>query len=250
MSMSRRLRMALILAITMGGGGFVAIWAVIWLGRGSYLSAIIALGAAVLLFCLAFQTAYAVSATAQIRAECGPQGTKIWPPKWADLIFRIDFTVGVFAAALYLTFAPFGMVDYVPSSVLRVTLPAGCIFYVIFGTPVVFRMFRYRAGSHLRLDPSGFEVWNGQWGAFTRGTWNEVEQVLDHPVRGSKPFQEVIVLALPKGRSAMLIAGAMTGNSRALREWVRFYWQHPEHRAELTDARGLQRLEQEKFTAE
>jgi hypothetical protein len=48
----------------------------------------------------------------------------------------------------------------------------------------------------------------------------------------------------------MLVADAITGNSHALREWVRFYWQHPECRAELTDSRGLQRLEAEKFTVE
>jgi len=39
-----------------------------------------------------------------------------------------------------------------------------------------------------------------------------------------------------------LYADAITGNSDALREWVQFYWQHPEHRDELVDERGLRRL--------
>jgi hypothetical protein len=111
-------------------------------------------------------------------------------------------------------------------------------------------MFKHRGGGHLILDPRGFEVWNGQWGSLVRGEWDEVEQILDHPLRGNKPFHEVIVFALPKGRSAMLVADTITGNSRALREWVRFYWQHPECRGELTDERGLRRLDEEKFTFE
>lgn len=46
----------------------------------------------------------------------------------------------------------------------------------------------------------------------------------------------------------MLIADSITGNSAALREWVRFYWQHPDYRAELSDARALRRLGEEEFT--
>jgi hypothetical protein len=111
-------------------------------------------------------------------------------------------------------------------------------------------MARHGGGNHLRLDPSGFEVWNGQWGSFVRGKWDEVEQIQDHPARGRKPFHDVIVFVLPKGRSAMLVSDAITGNSGALREWVRFYWQNPESRGELTDRRGLQRLDEGKFTTE
>jgi hypothetical protein len=62
--------------------------------------------------------------------------------------------------------------------------------------------------------------------------------------------RELLVLVLPERRSATLLADAVTGNSSALREWVRFYWQHPECRDELVDARGIRRLGEEKFSVE
>lgn len=248
MKTSERLRMALAITSLIGGGFFIAAWVVIWLMRGSYLSAIIALGAAALCFSLSFQMAYAASGRPQPRTEHGPGGTKIRPPKCSDLVFCLGLASGVLAAALYLNFAPFGMVDYVPSGVLRVALPAGCIFYVIFCAPILYRMSKHRGGSHLRLRPSGFEVWDGQWGTLVRGTWDEVEQILDHPTRRKKPFHEVTVFALPTGRNAMLVTHTITGNNAALRDWVRLYWQHPEYRVELNDGRGVRRLDEERFT--
>ncbi len=137
------------------------------------------------------------------------------------------------------------MLDYVPSGPTGVIFRAGCGSLVVLGVSTAYRMLKYRGGGHLRLNPVGFEVWNGQWGQFRQGTWDAVEQILDHRLKGFKPFNEVIVFILPQGRSAMLIADAITPDSRALREWVRFYWQHPECRGELVDGRAVRRLDEE-----
>jgi hypothetical protein len=121
---------------------------------------------------------------------------------------------------------------------------------VLFGVPRLYRTVKLRGSDHLRLDRTGFEVWNGQWNSLKRGSWDEVEEILDHQTNGRKSFNEVIVFVPTKGPSAMLYADAITSDSRALREWVRFYWEHPEYRDELLDDRGLQRLSADRFTVE
>ncbi|MEV0671539.1 hypothetical protein [Mycobacterium sp. NPDC050441] len=247
MKTSGYLRLAFIFAILIGGGGFVTVWAVIWFTRGSYLTAALCLGASLLLFSLLFHHAYPLSGAAHPRCEYGPEGTQVRPQRYADLIFSIGLLMGVLSAGAFLIFAQFDMVDFIPSSTNRLILPAGCIFYVIYGAPVLYRMFKYQDGKHLRLDPHGFEVWDGQWNSFARGTWDDVEQILDHPLKGKTSFTDLIVFILPKGRSAKLGSGTITADSHALREWARFYWQHPDYRTELTDGRALQRLEDGKF---
>lgn len=247
---SERLRIGLAITVLLGGGCFIAAWVVIWLLRGSYLTSAVALGAVVLCVSFACQMAYVLSGAPKPRTEYSPEGTKVRPPKCVDLMFTVGLTAGVAAAAMYLVSAPYGKIDYVPSGVLHIALPAGCVFYVLFGAPTLYRVFKHRASGCLRLDPYGFDVWNGQWGKFVHAGWADVEQILDRPIRGRKPLHEVIVFALPKGRSAMLVSDTITANSDALREWVRFYWQHPEYRAELTDGRALKRLDEERFGTE
>ncbi|GAB3216532.1 hypothetical protein GCM10027535_00790 [Mycolicibacterium hippocampi] len=225
-------------------------WTALWLSRGSYLTAAIVLGLTVWSFGFAVYFLYTTLHAAKPRAEHGAAGTVIRADKIADVSFIAATTAVFVAALLYLVFAPFSMIDYVPTGVMRTAVPVGCGFLVAFGAPTLYRMFKHQGGGHLRVNSSGFAVWNGQWGTFRRGTWDEIEQILDHSPRGRTPFNEVIVFVLPKGRSAMLMADAITGNTAALRDWVRFYWQHPEFRDELVDGRGLQRLDDEKFTAE
>jgi hypothetical protein len=250
MTASGYLRLAFIFAILIGGGGFIAVWAAMWLVRGSYLTAALCLGASLLLFSLLFHLAYPLSGRAHPRGEYGPEGTEVRPQRYADLIFGIGLLIGVLSAVSFLVLSQFDMIDFIPSNASRVIVPAGCIFYVIYGAPTLYRIFKYQDGKHLRLDPHGFEVWDSQWNSFARGTWEDIEQILDHPLKGKTSFTEVIVFVLRNDRSAKLGSGTITADSDALLEWVRFYWQHPECRAELTDGRGLQRLDEEKFTVE
>jgi hypothetical protein len=248
MTTSDYLRLAFIFAILIGGGGFIAVWAAIWFTRGSYLTAALCLGASLLLFSLLFHLAYPLSRRAHPRGEYGPEGTKVRPQRYADLVFCIGLLIGVSSAILFLVFSQFDMVDFIPSNANGLIMPAGCIFYVIYGAPALYRIFKYRGGKHLRLDPHGFEVWDSQWNSFAHRTWQDIEQILDHPVKGKTSFTEVIVFVLRGNRSAKLGSDTITANSHALREWVRFYWQHPEYRIELNDGRGVRRLDEERFT--
>lgn len=49
-------------------------------------------------------------------------------------------------------------------------------------------------------------------------------------------------LTTPDGRTRTLASDWYTPGGRAVRKLVRFYWQHPECRDELTDGRAAQRL--------
>ncbi len=234
--------------ILIGGGGFTAVWAIIWITRGSYSTAALCFGASLLLFSLLFHLTYPLSGVARPSAEYGPDGTKIRPQGYADLTFTIGLLAGVLSAAAFLMSSRFDTIDYIPSNVGGVILPAGCIAYVIYGAPALYRIFKYRDGKHLRLGPNGFEVWDSQWNSFARGDWEDIEQILDQPLKGKATFTELIVFVVSDGHSAKLGTGTITANSDALREWTRFYWRHPEHRAELIDGRSLRRLGDEKFT--
>ncbi|AWT57347.1 hypothetical protein [Mycolicibacterium smegmatis] len=248
MKKSGILRLAVVFITFMAGGVFVATWAVVWFIRGDHLTAALCVGAVALLVGLTLHLAYSISGRARPRTEFGPDGTCVRAQRFPDVAFGAGLLTGVVSAAAYLVFSQFGSVSYVPSGVIRVAFPAACAFYVVFGVPVLYRMVKFRAGSHLRIGPHGFEVWDGQWNSFARGAWDDVEQILDHPLRGKTTFTEMIVFVLSRGRSAKLVTNTLTANSDALREWVRFYWLHPERRGELVDSRGIRRLEEQRFT--
>jgi hypothetical protein len=245
----KSLARTVVLSILLVGLGILAcVRAVVWLQRESYLTALIIFLTAIWAFGFAAYFSYSTFAEVSPRAEYSPSGTLLRADASADISF-ITATSAIFiAAVLYLLFAPFGMVDYVPTGVMRTAVPAGCAFLIAFGGPTLYRMIKHGGGGHLRLDQSGFEVWNGQWGTFRRGTWDEIERIQDHPPRGRTPFNEVIVFLLASSRSVMLMADAISGDSDALRQWVDFYWQYPEFRDELVDERGLRRLREQRFT--
>lgn len=249
MTLTKKLNLGFLVAFFGGAGVFITAWAAIWLARGSFLTGIVALGFALLSFGFSFQMGYVFAAAPRPRTHWGTDGTVVRTSRSVDMVFGVSHVAGFCTAALYLAFAPFNVIDWEPPRVLRFAVPAFCVFLLLFGAPTLYRAFKHGGESHLRLDPNGFEVWNGSWGLEKRGSWEDVEEILDHPVRGRKIRRDMIVFVLPKGRSAMLVTDAITNDSHALREWVRFYWKHPQYRDELTDGRALQRLGQE-FVAE
>lgn len=235
---------ALSIALT-GIGVFTGAWVVLWLLRGSYLTALIMVGMTVWAVGFATYFLHTTGGRVKPRFECGSAGTNLRSGRFADVTFVVATGTIFVTAVCYLIFARLDMVDYVPTGVMRVAVPGSCIALVVFAVPTLYRMVLHRGHVHLRADPAGFEIWNGHWGTLRRGTWDEIEDILDRPAKGGRPFNEVIVLALEGGREAVLVADAITGNTGALRRWVHFYWKNPEFRDELADARGLRRLEQE-----
>jgi len=183
----------------------------------------------------------------QPRCEFDSSGTTIRPRKLFDSLSAIWMGAAVLSAALYVAFAPFGYID-IPT--YRSSTPWMMVFILVTGVATLWRMIAHGGDCYLRLTPDRCEVWNGPWLAFRRANWEDIEQIQDHPLRRKLRGRELVVLALPEGRSATLLSDCVTDNSEALRDWVRFYWQHPEYRDKLVDGRGLQRLDDQKFTVE
>ena len=247
--MNRSARPIVVSVALAGFGAFASVWVVIWLLRGSYPTALIILGLAIWAFGFALFFLYTTLGATKPRIEADEAGILLRPGKFVDTVFIVSTVAITIVAALYLIFSPLGMIDYVPTGTPRRSAPVGCIVLLLFGVPTLFRSLKHQGSGHLHLGPAGFEVWNAQWGSFRHGSWEDIEQILDQPIRGRKPPHEVIVFALANKRSVTLMSDAVTDDSDALLEWVRFYWQHPEHRGELVDERGLRRLS-EKLTIE
>lgn len=244
-SSARPLVLSFVLA---GFGAFCSVWTVLWIVRESYLTAVLV--ALVTVWAFGFSQYLCVTALGapKPRIEHGAEGVLLRPAMFVDVVSIVPAAAVSLAAALYLICSPLGLIDYTPTGVSRATLPGGCVALLLFSAPTMYRRLKYRGGMHLRLDPTGFEVWNGQWGSFKHGSWDEVQDILDHKRKGGKPFNELIVFVPSEGPDAFLYADAITDNSDALREWVRFYWQHPEYRGELLDERALQRLDNQSLT--
>ena len=221
-------------------------WGVAAVIDGNVLSGVISLAFAVAF--LFFSTQWAIiRCSVYPRVEFDSAGTSVRPRKLFDTFSFIWGGAATFGAVLYTALAPFGLID-IPT--YRSTLPWMMAFIALAGVATLWRMTVHGGDCYLRLTPSGFEIWNGQWLAMRRGNWNDIAEVRDQPLHRKLRGREVIVLALPEGRSATLLADAITADSAALREWVRFYWRHPEYREELTDGRALRRLDEEKFVTE
>jgi hypothetical protein len=225
-----------------GFGVFASVWVVIWLLRGSYPTALIVLGLAIWAFGFALFFLYTTLGATKPRIEADEAGILLRPGKFVDTVFIVPTVAITIVAGLYLIFFPLGMIDYVQAGTPRISAPVGFIVLLLFAVPTLFRVLKHRGSGHLHLGPAGFEVWNAQWGSFRHGSWEDIEQILDQPVRGPKPPNDVIVFVLANKRSVTLMSAAVTDDSDALLEWVLFYWQHPEYRGELVDERGLRRL--------
>jgi hypothetical protein len=98
------------------------------------------------------------------------------------------------------------------------------------------------ASTTIRLTPSGFELSEGF--RSNSGDWEQVRDVTDEAPGNKAPTPSAVVFIMSDESAATIAAGAFTRDGTALRELVRFYWQHPESRGELTDGLALKRLAQ------
>jgi len=76
-----------------------------------------------------------------------------------------------------------------------------------------------------------------------------VEDVTDEAPGQTAPTPNAIVMVMADGSAPTMAAASCTPDGVALRQLVRFYWQHPDNRGELTDGRALKRVADERFEA-
>ncbi len=94
--------------------------------------------------------------------------------------------------------------------------------------------------SYLFLGPDGIEF--AGFIAPKSAKWEDVKSIADK-LPNEERFWNPMVVTLKNGKNLLMEApGTYTPKGTALIEMVRFYWQHPEQRDELTDGRALQHL--------
>ena len=135
---------------------------------------------------------------------------------------------------------------HVPPS-MRYSIPFTSAVIVLIGLPLVWRNFKRGGTKYLLLTPDGFELAQG-WRSAS-GEWEQVQDVADEAPGQQAPTTGAVVTLMADDTAATLAAGSMTPEGSALRELVRFYWEHPESRGELTEGRALKRLADERCEA-
>lgn len=222
-------------------GSLAAAAAVRSVMRGEYLSAVVALGGIAFCCGLSIPLIKVVRGTVTPRVDVDDTGTTIRPDRGIDLPMHVAMLGAVVACALIVVLFPQGKLDIpFPPGMRRNSLPFTSAAIVVMVAPFLWRYVRRGSSKYLRLTLDGFEIVEG-WGVES-GDWEKIQDVT-HTAPGREPTSPGDIAFVMVDESAhILAAGGMTPNGSALRELVRFYWQHPDHRDELTSRRAAERL--------
>jgi hypothetical protein len=221
-------------------GLFCLAWAFIYVTRGEFLSAVVALGFSVFTMGLVVMSAIIASRKVTPRVERDDDGIIVRPDRRVDILL-IGATFGAYIAmAVYAIFAPLGMIAIaVPRDDTRYFV-FSCGAATLVGTFSVLQIIRRGGTSYVRMTVDGLEL--GNTVSSVERTWDEVTDVADR-AQNAHHTSGTTYLMTADGRTRILPSDWYAPGGHRLREFVRFYWKHPEHRDELTDGRGAQRLE-------
>ncbi|MBN3512573.1 hypothetical protein SAMN04488583_1056 [Mycobacterium sp. 88mf] len=179
------------------------------------------------------------SKTVAFQASFDATGTRLRPDKRIENnLRRLIVTAGISTWLMFLAWV-FGVL-YLPLGNAQHVFPlcAGAAAAVL--TWCWIKLVRQGSLSYLFLTPEGFEF--STLREPKTGKWAEVENVADK-VPGEERFWNPMVVTVAGGATLLMEApGIYTPKGTALVELVRFYWQHPEQRDELTDGRAVERL--------
>jgi hypothetical protein len=221
-------------------GALCLAWAFIFSVRTEYLSALVALGFAVFSLALVAMVATVASRKVTPRVTRDDAGIMVRPDRRVDSLLLAS-TIGAFLAmAVYAVCAPLDMLDIPVPRGDRRYFVAACAAGVLVGLFSLRQLIRQRGMSYLRMTPEGLETGNTM--SAVERSWGEVTDVADRPRNGRKPSGTTYITSAG-GRTRELPSDWYTPGGDGLRELVRFYWQHPEHREELTDGRAAERLD-------
>jgi hypothetical protein len=228
-------------------GVFSTVWTVLFIVRGEFLNAGVSLGVSA--FCFGFIIPFLKVVPGNIapRVKFDDGGTTFRPDAGIDIPVQTAVFGIVFACALLVIFAPLGMVDIPMPHSMRYSIPFTSGLLLVMGVPLVWRNFLRGSTKYLRLTPNGFELSEGWRSA--AGDWAEVEDITDEAPGQQASTRGAVVFVMADDSAPTIAAGAITPDGTALRELVRFYWEHPESRGELTDGRALKRLADRHFDA-
>ena len=227
-----------------GVGSVSLYWLVVSLAAGDTLAAVTAVGIAA--FCFGLITRRLRYARAQVRGRVDGSGTTFLPDKILDLSTQVLSIGGLVAMSLIAIFLPTGKLDMpVPSSAAGLSMTFSGAAGAIAALPLVVSNLKHRTTEFLRLTPTGFETYSGVF--VTKGQWADIKSVAESVPGGTTKDPSLMVIVMSDGKTTRLSGREFTQGDNALRELVRFYWSHPEHRNELCDGTALTRLRNENF---
>lgn len=193
-------------------------------------------------FCAIGRRAWAIMPTAVAWGTYDSAGTTIRIDKRVERLLMLalcSFTAGVVVFVIACSLDRLGIPFPTGFARIYILFLVSCVGLASLAPMVV--TLRRPGLSTVRLGPDSFEIAEGF--STQRGSWEEVTDVTnDAPayMRTVCPVSfEAMTGAAPKIlRNATLFAP----NGEILLEYVRYYWQTPQARGELTDGRGLDRL--------
>lgn len=223
-----------------GLGTFIAVVALHFLGRGELLSALVALGGAVFCFAAVIPLFKTVPGRVAPRIETDAEGTTFRPDRGIEIPIQAAMAGALVSSVLILVLLPMGRLAIPVPPSMRYALPFTASFLVAGIPPMLWRNVRRGSMSYLRLTTHGFEMVQG-WRP--RGAdWASVKDIASEVPNQKAQTPSTIVFILSDDTTLSFTASAYTPDGAALRDLVRYYWQHPENRDELTDHRVDARL--------
>lgn len=225
------------IAVTLAFIAMLAIWAVNAAKQFSFVTVVIALG-------LSLTSIYSIfmmmeSKTVAFQASFDATGTRILPDKRIEKNLRRVIIAGTVSTWLMFIAWVVGVL-YLPFGEFRHVFPlcaaaAGAVL-----TWSWIKLSTQGSLSYLVLTPEGFEF--ATLLEPKTGKWAEVKNVADRLPKEER-FWNPMVVTMTGGKALLMEApGTYTPKGTALVDLVRFYWQHPELRDELTDGRAIKRL--------
>ncbi|KWX68131.1 hypothetical protein ASJ79_19040 [Mycobacterium sp. NAZ190054] len=223
-------------------GVFCAVWTFRLFEQGRYLSMAVVVGFAV--FAFAILAVRVIVATGRVapRVEYGDAGTELRPDRKVDRLALLSTLAGFASLLLFTVFGPLGMAELPGLAREQKWFVLVSAAGVVFGLPSLWRIGTQGGMSYLRLGDGGVQAGDAYSRAEYR--WDDLSDVADRSRHSHWAHTAgSTYLTTSDGRTRMLASDWYTPGGRALRKLVRFYWQYPECRDELTDGRAAQRLE-------
>lgn len=223
------------------------IWAAVSIWAGRYVTSVVALSFAAWWF-NALRAPFAM-ATATPECSYNATGTVLRPDQRIEQISRLTFLLGIPTCA---AMGLLGIYDMVQQGISPLHISdgdnpvevIGRLYKLTFGvcTFVLIRFWytlRKTGIGWIRLSADGYQFLDGlKTGS---GRWTEVAAVTDQ--QDGARFTP-LVFKSTDGQVASIESSAMYAgpDGRPLYELVRYYWQHPESRGELTNGQALERF--------
>jgi hypothetical protein len=225
------------IAVTLTFIAILAIWAVNAAKQFSLVTLVVALGLS--LTCIYSIFMMARSKTVSFQASFDTTGTRIRPDKKIEKNLQKLIVTGTLSTWLMFLAWAFGVL-YLPFGELQHVFPlcAGAAAAVL--TWCWIKLSRQGNLSYLFLTPERFEF--STLREPKTGKWDDVENITDSLPEEGRFWNPMVVTTTDGETLVMEAAGIYTPKGTALVELVRFYWQHPELRDELTDGRAIERL--------